>query len=166
MSIVSVMPSNHIILCRLLFLLPSVFPSIRIFANESTLSIRGPKYWSFSISPSIEYSGQISYRIGWFHLFAVQGTLMSPSSTIVCKHQFFGAQPSLWSKFLFVMGMKADHFCSRNQYSRNQAPHSESWRTQVYYASGHRGVNTPSSEPRTEGLQSFYRQTVVGNTSC
>ena len=56
--------------------------------------------------------------------------------------------------------------CCRNDFSRNQAPHSESWRTQVYYASGLRGVNTPSSEPRTKGLQSFYRPTIVGNTSC
>ena len=56
--------------------------------------------------------------------------------------------------------------CCRNQYLRNQAPHSESWRTQVDYASGPREVNTPSSEPRTKGLQSFYRQTVVGNTCC
>ena len=77
------MPSNHIILCRLLLLLPSVFPSIRVFVNESTLRIRGPKYWSFSISPSNEYSEWISYRIDWFDLFAIQGTLKSPSSTIV-----------------------------------------------------------------------------------
>ena len=57
-------------------------------------------------------------------------------------------------------------FCCRNRYSRNQAPHSESWKTQVYYAGGPGGVNTLSSEPRTKGLQSFYRQTIVGNTSC
>ena len=78
MSIESVMPSNHIILCHPL-LLPSVFPSIRVFSNESVLCIRWPKYWSFSfsISPSNEYSGLISLRMGWFDLLAVQGTLRS-----------------------------------------------------------------------------------------
>ena len=78
MSIESVMPSNHLILCRPL-LLPSIFPSIRVFSNESALHIRWPKFWSFSfnISPSNEYSGLISFRIDWFHLLAVQGTLKS-----------------------------------------------------------------------------------------
>ena len=75
MSIESVMPSNHLILCHPLLLLPSIFPSIRVFSNESVL-IRWPKYWSFSISPSSEYSGLISFRIDWFDL-AVQGTLKS-----------------------------------------------------------------------------------------
>ena len=76
MSIEAVMPSNHLILCRPL-LLPSVFPSIRIFSNESVLHIRWPKYWSFSlsISPSNEYSGLISFRIDWLGLLAAQGTL-------------------------------------------------------------------------------------------
>ena len=68
MSIESVMPSNHLILCRPLLLLPSIFPSIKVFSNESPLGIRWPNYWSFSISPSIEYSGLISFRIGWFDL--------------------------------------------------------------------------------------------------
>ena len=72
----SVMPSNHLILCHPL-LLPSVFPSIRVFSSESVLCIRWPKYWSFSISPSSEYSGLISFRIDWFDLLAVQGTLKS-----------------------------------------------------------------------------------------
>ena len=78
-SIESVMPSNHLILCRLLLLLPSVFPSIRVFSKESVLHIRWPKYWSFSfsISPSNEYSGIISFRMDWFDLLAVQGTLKS-----------------------------------------------------------------------------------------
>ena len=78
MSIESVMPSNHLILCRLL-LLPSIFPSIRVFSNESVLHIRWPKYWSssFSISPSNEYSGVISFRMDWLDLLTVQGTLMS-----------------------------------------------------------------------------------------
>ena len=76
MSIKSVRPSNHFILCRPLLLSPSIFPSIRIFSNESVLRIRWPKDWnfSFSISPSNEYSGQISFRIDWFVLLAVQGT--------------------------------------------------------------------------------------------
>ena len=79
MSIESVMPSNHHILCRPLLLLPSIFPSIRVFSNESVLCIRWPKYWSFyfSISPSNEYSGLISFRIDWFDFLAVQGTLES-----------------------------------------------------------------------------------------
>ena len=75
MSIESMMPSNHLILCRPLLLLPLIFPSIRVFSNESALSIRWPKYWSFSISPSDEYSGFTSFRIGWFDLLAVVGTL-------------------------------------------------------------------------------------------
>ena len=79
MSIESIMPSNHLILCRHLLLLPSVFPSIRVFSKESVLCIRWPKYWSFgfSISPSNEYSGLISFRRDWFDLLAVQRTLNS-----------------------------------------------------------------------------------------
>ena len=79
MSIELVMPSNHLILCHPLLLLPSIFPSIRVFSNESVLHIRWPKYWSFSfnISPSNEYSGLISFRMDWLDLLAVQGTLKS-----------------------------------------------------------------------------------------
>ena len=79
MSIELVMPSNHLILCCLLLFLPSIFPRIRVFSNESVLCIRWPKYWSFSfsISPSNEYSGLISFRIDWFDLLAVQGTFKS-----------------------------------------------------------------------------------------
>ena len=79
MSIESVMPSNHLILYHPLLLLPSIFPSIRVFPNELALCIRWPKYWSFgfSISPSNEYSGLISFRINWLDLLAVQGTLKS-----------------------------------------------------------------------------------------
>ena len=79
MSIESVMPFNHLILCRPLLLLPSIFPSIRVFSNELTLHIRWPKCWSFnfSISPSNEYSGLITFRIDWFDLLAIQGTLKS-----------------------------------------------------------------------------------------
>ena len=90
MSIKSVMPSNHLILCHPL-LLPSVFPSIRVFSNESILRVRWPKYWSFSfsISSSNEYSGLISFRIDWFDLLEFQESSLMP------KHQFFGAQLSL-----------------------------------------------------------------------
>ena len=79
MSIESVMPSNHFILCHPLLLPPSIFPSIRVFSNESVFHIRWPKYWSFSlsISPSNEYSGLISFRIDWFDLLAAQETLKS-----------------------------------------------------------------------------------------
>ena len=79
MSIKSVMPSNHLILCHRLLLLPSIFPRIRVFSNESVLCIRWPKYssFSFSISPSNEYSGLISFKINWFDLLAGQGTLKS-----------------------------------------------------------------------------------------
>ena len=96
MSIKSVMPLNHLILCHALLLLPSIFPSIRVFSNESVLGIMCANYWSFSfsISPSNEYSGLISIRIDWSDLLAVQGTLKSLSNTTVQKHQFFGTQPS------------------------------------------------------------------------
>ena len=79
MSIESVMPSNHLILCCTLLLLPSIFPSIRVFSSDSVLRIGWPKYWSFSfsISPSKEYSGLISFRMDWVDLLAVQGTLKS-----------------------------------------------------------------------------------------
>ncbi|CAI9152629.1 unnamed protein product [Rangifer tarandus platyrhynchus] len=106
MSIESVMPSNHLILCRPLLLLPLIPPSIRVFSNESILPIRWPKYWSFSfsISPSNEYSGLISFRMDWLDLLVVQGTLKTLqskglsrvfSNITVQKHQFFSAQLSL-----------------------------------------------------------------------
>ena len=99
MSIESMMPSNHLILCHPLLLLPSIFPSIRVFTNESAPCIKWPKYWSFSISPSNEYSWVISFRIDWFDLLAVQGTLarVFSNTTVQKHHQFFGTQPSLWS---------------------------------------------------------------------
>ena len=98
MSIESVMPSNHLILCRPL-LPPSILPSVRVFSNESVLLIRWPEYWSFSFSISLsnEYSGLISFEMDWFHLLAVQGTLKSLLQHIVQKHQFFSAQLSLQS---------------------------------------------------------------------
>ena len=99
MSIASVMPSNHLFLCCPLLLLPSFFPNIRVFSNELALCIRWPKYWSFSISSSNEYSGLIAFRIEWFDLLAVQGTLKSllqhPSSKISILQcpAFFMTQP-------------------------------------------------------------------------
>ena len=97
MSTKSAMPSNHLILCHPLLLLPSIFPSIRVFSNESVLCIRWSKYWSFSfsISPSNEYLGLISFRIDCFDLLAVQGTLKSFVQHHSSKHQFFGVQLSL-----------------------------------------------------------------------
>ena len=77
MSVESVMPTNHLILCHPLLCLPAIFPSIRVFSHESVLCIWWPKYWSFSISPSNEYSGLISFRMDWLDLLAVQGTLES-----------------------------------------------------------------------------------------
>ena len=96
MSIESVMPSNHLILCCLLLLLPSIFSSIRVFSNESALRMRRPKYWSFSfnISPCNEHSGLISFRMDWLHLLAVQGTLKRllqhhNSKTSIFQHSSF-----------------------------------------------------------------------------
>ena len=98
MSIEPVMPSNHLILCHSLLPL-SIIPSIRVFSNESALHIRWPRDWSFSfsISPSNEYSGLIFFRMDWLDLLAAQRTLKSLPNTTVQKHQFFGAQLSLWS---------------------------------------------------------------------
>ena len=98
MSIGSMMISNHLILCHPFLLLPSIFPSIRVFSNESNLCMRWPKYWSFSfsISPSNEYSRSSAFRVGQFDLLAVQGSLKSLTHYHSSKHQFFGIQPSLW----------------------------------------------------------------------
>ena len=99
MCIESVMPSNHVILCHPLLLLPSVFPTIRVFSNESALHIRWPKYWSFSfnISSSSEHPGQISFRMDWLDLLAVQGTLKSLLQHCSSKASVFGTQLSLQS---------------------------------------------------------------------
>ena len=102
MSIELVMPSSHLILCGPLLLLPSIFPSIRVFSKESILQISWPEYWSFSfsISPSSEYSGLISFRMDWLDLLAVQGTLKSPlqhhssKASILCRSGFFIVQLS------------------------------------------------------------------------
>ena len=101
MSIKSLMPSNHLILCHPLLLLPSIFPNIRVFSNESALRIRWPKYWSFSssISPSNEHPGLISFRMDWLDLFAVQRTLKSllhhsSEASIIQRSAFFIVQLS------------------------------------------------------------------------
>ena len=98
-SIESVMSSSYLILCYPLFLLPSIPPSIRIFSNESALRMRWPKYWSFSFSiiPSKEHLGLISFRKDWLDLLAVQGLSRVLFNTTVQKHQIFGSQPSLYS---------------------------------------------------------------------
>ena len=100
MSIESVTPSAHLVLCHPLLLLPSIFPSISVFSNESVLCIRWPKYWSFSISPSSEYSGLISFKIDWSDLLAVAGTLKSllqhhsSKASILWHSAFFTVQLS------------------------------------------------------------------------
>ena len=93
----SVMPSSHLIFCHPLLLLPSIVPSIRVFPNQSVLHIRWPKYWSFSFSnsPSCEYSGLVSFRIDWFDLLAVQGTFKSLLQHHSSKASIFSAEPSL-----------------------------------------------------------------------
>ena len=98
-SIKLVMLSNHLILCCPPLLLPSIFPRIRIFSNESALHNMQPKYWSFSFSnsPSNEYSGLIFFRMDWFELLLSKGLLRLFSSATIQRHQFFGAQLSLWS---------------------------------------------------------------------
>ena len=129
MSIESVMPYNHLILCHSLLLLPSIFPSIRVFSNESVLHIRWPKYWSFShsISHSNEYSGLISFRMDWLDLLAVQGTLKSvlqhhssKASVLQCSAFFmvqltsihdYWKNHSFWFKFLgFKIFLFVMHF--------------------------------------------------------
>ena len=92
-----VMPSNHLILCHPLFLLPSIFPNFRVFCNESALCIKWPRYWSFSISPSNEHSGLISFRIDWLDLLAVQGTLKNLLQHHSSKESILWHLPSLWS---------------------------------------------------------------------
>ena len=108
-SMESVMPSNHLILCRPLLLPPSIFPSIRVFSNESVLHIRWPKYWSFSfsISPSNEYSGLVFFRMDWLDLLAVQGTLKSllqhhSSKASILQHSaFFLSNSSMTNQTIF-----------------------------------------------------------------
>ena len=111
MSIESVMPSNHLILCQPLFLLPSILPNIGVFSSESALHIRWPKYWSlsFNISPSNEDSGLISFRMDWMDLLAVQGTLKSLLKHHSSKHQLFGAQLSSQSNLTSIHDHRKNH---------------------------------------------------------
>ena len=117
MSIESVIPFNHLILCRPLLFLPSIIPSIRVFSSESALQIRWPKYWSFSfsVSPFNEYSGMTSFRIDWLDLLAVQGTLKSllqhhsSKASILWRTAFFMVQLShphilMWGSSTFLKG--------------------------------------------------------------
>ena len=110
MCIELVMPSNHLILCRPLLFLPSIFPSIRGFSDESVLRIKWPKYWifSFNISPSNEYSGWIFFRIDWFALLAVQGTLKS-----LLYHDSSKASTLQWSAFFTVQLSRKFYCCSK-----------------------------------------------------
>ena len=113
MSIESVMPSNHLILWRPLLLLPSIFPSIRVFSNESVLHIRWPKYWSFSfsISPSNEYSGLISFRMDWLDLLAVGGTLKS-------LLQYHSLKTSiLWRSAFFIVQLSHPYMTTGKNHS-------------------------------------------------
>ena len=112
MSIELVMPSNHLI-CRRLLLLPSIFPSIRVFSNESGLHTRWPKYWSFSfnISPSNEHSGLISFRMGWLDLLAVQGTLKS-----LLQHHSTKAS-ILWCSAFFMLHLSHPYMTLENHHS-------------------------------------------------
>ena len=110
MSSESMMPSNYLILCRPLLLLLSIFPSIRVFSNESVLRIRWPKYWSFSfsINPSKEYSGLISFRIDWLNLLAVQGTLKSLLQYYISKASI------LWHSAFFIFQLSHPYMITGN----------------------------------------------------
>ena len=111
MSIESVMPSNHLIFCHPLLLLPSIFPSIRGFSNESALHIRWPKYWSFSFSPSNAYSGLISFRMDWLDLLAVQGTLKS-----LLQHDSSEAS-TFWHSAFFIVRLSHPYMTTRKTIS-------------------------------------------------
>ena len=118
MSIKSVMPSSHLILCRPLFLLPPIPPIIRVSSNESTLHLKWPKYWSFSFSiiPSKEHSGLISFRMDWLDLLAIQGTLKSLPNTTVQKHQFSGAQLSSQSNSYITVQLSQSNSSQSNSH--------------------------------------------------
>ena len=131
MSIELMMPSNHLILCHPLLLLPSVFPSIRVFSNESALLIRWPKYWSFSIniSPSNEDPGLISFRMDWLDLLAVQGTLKSllqhhsSKASILRRSAFFIVQHPYMTTGKFRLKLKKEGKITRPfRYDPNQIP--------------------------------------------
>ena len=152
MSIESVMPSNQLILCRPLLLLPSIFPRIRVFFNESVFCIRWPKYWRFSINVSNEYSGLISIRIERFDLLAVPGALKEFfSSTTIWKHQFFGAQPSLWSSSHKRPWLIQDHvfeyqvrtcFIFWDIFGDSCQQHTSFWNTSIWRCRGSENLTT------------------------
>ena len=119
MSIEFVILSNHLILCCPLLLLPSIFPSIRVFSNKSVLRIRWTKYWSFSISPSNEYSGFISFRMDWFDLLAVQGTLKS-----LLQHHSLKAS-ILWHSAIFPVVGLIYPLCESHKTSRERDKDSD-----------------------------------------
>ena len=135
----SMMPSNHVVLCHPLPLLASIFPSIRVFSNESALHIRWPKYWNFifSISPSNEYSGLISFRIDWFDLFAVQGTLKS-----LIQHHNSKALV-LWLSVVFVVELS--HLCMTTG------------KTSGIRASKHRVLRDMSIQPTADEILHFSK---------
>ena len=127
MSIASVTPSNHLILCHLL-LLPSIFPSIRVFSSELVLCIKWPKYWSFSFSfsPSDEYSELISSRIDWLISLQSKGLSRVFSKTAIQKHQLFGTQPSLWFKGCQSYDKPRQHIKKQRHYFAIKGPYSQS----------------------------------------
>ena len=147
MSIESVMPSNHLILCRPLLLLPSIFPSIRVFSNESALHIKWPKYWSFSfsISPSNEHPGLISFRMDWLDLLAVQGTLKS-----LLQHHSSNASILQRSAFIVTLLQSAQKSSQmKTHWTRSECPE--------------RGVLCPRRQPSLSlichcSLVNFYKE--------
>ena len=126
-SIELVMGSNHLVLCRPFLLPPSIFPSIRVFSSESVLSIRWPKYWSFSfsISPSNEYSGLISFRIDWFDLLAVQGTLKS-----LLQHR--GSKASILQRSISLWSNSHPYMTTRKTMEKAMAPHSSTLALKIH----------------------------------
>ena len=159
MSIELVMPSNHLILCCPLLLLPSIFPSIRVFSNESALRIRWPKYWSFSIniSPSNEYSGLISFRMDWLDLLAVQGTLKS-----LLQHHSSKAS-ILWYSAFFIVLISSVQF-SHSVVSDSLRPH-ESQHTRPPCPSPTPRVY-PNSCPSSRWCHPTISSSVVPFSSC
>ena len=143
MSIESVMPSNHLILCRPLLLLPSIFPSIRVFSSESALCIRWPKYWSFNFSnsPSNEHSGLISFRMDWLDLLVVQGTLKSllhhrsSKASILWHSAFFTVQLS-YNSVIRIRLMASPTSQIRNPKVRNIKNHAQGHVTSIWVRLG------------------------------
>ena len=155
MSIDSVIPSNHLILCRPLLLLPSVFPSIKVFSNESTLHVRWPKYWSFSfsISPSNDHSGLISFRMDWLDLLAAQGTLKESSPA----PQLESINPSALLLLLLSLFSRV-WLCATPQMAAHQAPPSLGFSRQEHWS----GLPFPS--PMCESEKGKLSHSVVSDS--